>query len=257
LPEVTLTAEELKEKLCNKIAQLLRAAEAFDDGYEVEAETLAVHLRVLLHDTTKSTSLLKAIFVATRNLAYDKWKMQFHDTAGDQVPGNLVPHNFFLMMGMDKGSGGYIAPLDDTPFGGKTLPFATWWDRVVFIDGVYKHQFSRSKLVRSVANQDGGAHVGETMDEAYYKFTRENTMQHLFGIDRSGITIAMSAPQNQPAYPAIRQIAHETLKTLHDVFPECFAAPYATVSMKERGISADIFVTGASLVANPTALQKK
>ena len=49
---------DLAELLREQIGFIERSAAAFDEGHEEEAKRIAVVLRVLLHDTPQSTSLL-------------------------------------------------------------------------------------------------------------------------------------------------------------------------------------------------------
>ena len=75
--------------------------------------------------------------------------------------------------------------------------------------------FTRSKLVLSVSNTDGGAHVDPELDEAYAKFSRFNALGWKF--------LRNDIPEefhNTPVLPSIRQIAHEVLSTLKDEFPD-------------------------------------
>lgn len=254
MPGIVLSLDELKAKLSQKIETMRRAANYYDKGFEGEAETLATALRVLFHDTNKSKSLIKAIWEASgQNPAYDKWAMGFYDTSGDVDPANLAPHDCFILKAMYPDGLRYIAPLDDSPFAqGKKLTFDDWWEKVVFVDGKYRNRFTRGKIVRVVANQDGGAHVGIELDEEYYKLTRENSMQDFWGVDRSGVRIDMQEPHNQPAFPAVRQITHEALKSLYEVFPECYREPYASPALSTRdlgrnGEKPSMFLTGAAV----------
>ena len=49
------TPADLKLQLAKQIDFMKRSAESYDKGYEDEAVRLAVCIRVLLHDTKKST----------------------------------------------------------------------------------------------------------------------------------------------------------------------------------------------------------
>jgi hypothetical protein len=51
--------QELIEHLKEQIGFLLSSSQSFDAGYASEGKRIAVVLRVLLHDTNKSQSLLK------------------------------------------------------------------------------------------------------------------------------------------------------------------------------------------------------
>lgn len=78
---VRQTEEELKSHLKEQIQFLLRSAKSYDEGFTSEAKRLAVVIRVLLHDTNRSTSLLTLL---------QRKDMLFYDTAWDYDPNNLV-----------------------------------------------------------------------------------------------------------------------------------------------------------------------
>jgi hypothetical protein len=58
MPKTAITSTDLQAHLDEQLGFLERSAAAFDQGYEDEAKRLAVTLRVLLHETTQSHSLL-------------------------------------------------------------------------------------------------------------------------------------------------------------------------------------------------------
>ena len=68
------TDPELMEHLNEQMGFLRRSAEHYDGGDFSEAKRLATTLRVLLHDSEKSKSLLTQLSV--------KDKLRFVDTAG-------------------------------------------------------------------------------------------------------------------------------------------------------------------------------
>lgn len=195
--------EELLQLLAEHEAFLERSAQAFDDGYEAEAKRLAVVLRVLLHDTQVSHSLLKQLRVKDR--------LAFLDTAEPIHPGNLMPTPGLVMMQMtttaDGAEGRYVAPLGmSRPSGSKQVSFAGWWmNPVMKVDGVW----SRRDLVLALANTEGGAHVDPELDERYEQLAKKNG----FG------WVAASPAGERPfvgnaVAVATRQIAYEVVETL-------------------------------------------
>lgn len=125
------------------------------------------------------------------------------------------------------GSVGYTAPLGDLPVERVQPPhaFVDWWNAGVLNDQK-GHAFTRRDLVLTVADQDGGAHVDATLNEAYAQLTRENSLQHTWGRNEEGgigfmgfvigdAPVIGEAPVNSIALAHVRQIAWETLDTLH------------------------------------------
>jgi len=113
------------------------------------------------------------------------------------------------------GGGRFVPLFDSGPTGVTRAPFTQWWEGAVLSDG-QGHAFTRKDLVLAVANKDGGAHVDPKLDSSYYSLTREGS----FGL-------ASLAPTNipnqfrkvetpSPVAVTLRQIGHETLKTLRD-----------------------------------------
>lgn len=191
------TDEELEAKLREQIGFLQRAVRRFDEGYTLEAIHIATILRVLLH-SGRSPSLLQIV---------GRDSLRFVDTAKPPHPGNLVPsHNLVQSSFSDEGLY-FFAPLDDLPVRGH-VPFESWWNGPVFAhpDGV---ALSRRDVVLHMANKDGGAHVDPVLPDDFYKLLIGD-----FALWRhvafNGEQLAVKHVERH----AIRQIAHEVLRTL-------------------------------------------
>jgi hypothetical protein len=192
-----LTSTELQAHLAEQITFLKNSAASFDSGCDGEAKRLAVTLRVLLHDTDHSHSLLGQL--GNKNV-------DFLDTAMKFDPANLLPHGGLVFVAVGPPHTRYVAQLDDVPMT-RLLPFTDWWNAPVFVDQA-RNTLTRKELVLTAANQDGGAHVDPTLDETYDKLSRENALG--FTAVENGVTRPMEGPERV----AIRQIAHEVLKTI-------------------------------------------
>jgi hypothetical protein len=206
--KIQQTKGELSEHLRNQVDFLRRSAEAFDKGYKTEALRMAVAIRILLHDTDYSKSLLGQL---------DKKDVLFYDTAHELDPENLVPHTGLVQIALGGKHTGYVAGLDDIPPNrlNRKVPFGSWWNKIV-INDKQRNPFTRKEIILYVANQDGGAHIDPSLDEKYVKLSRFNSLgwrKVVRGVD---------TPFERPDYASIRQITHEVLKTLRDEFPEYF-----------------------------------
>lgn len=181
-----------------------RSALAFDEGYEAEAKRLAVVLRVLLHDTQRSHSLLKQLGVKDR--------LEFLDSAEPIDPKNLLPTPGIIIMRMttsaDGPKGEYIAPLDmGRPDAGRQIPFACWWSNPVMkVDGTW----SRKQLVLALSNQEGGAHVDPSLNTRYEALAKSNGLGWVAGNSTRGTTPF----SGNVVAVAVRQIAYEVLQSL-------------------------------------------
>jgi hypothetical protein len=232
----------LDDHLQRQIGYLKRSCLLYDAGHEDEAQRIAVTLRVLLHDTGASKSLLGQLgaksvlrFVDTGlyrtelDRAYKNWvKMNNpgHIIAG-VTPGEagLVVEGF-----LEDRSPAWVAPLqtDRLPplhpaapsTTGISKPFETWWTAPLVETSELKY-FSRHDLVTIMANQDGGAHVDPEIDSEYEALTVDFLGTQIeIGNDLVDKTMGGDIPPmaGNVAAASIRQIAYEVLKTLqpHD-----------------------------------------
>ena len=209
------TKEELKSYLKEQIEFLKRSNRAYDEGCTSEAKRLAVAIRVLLHDTQNSISLLTLL---------KKKDILFYDTSLDYDPNNFPSTMGPIMMKFTITKTGqknaeYVPPLDDGPttryIKGK-ITFEKWWNKIVFVD-IKGKKLTRKDLVLAVANKDGGAHVDHELDKDYANITRFHSLGFVFIQDGNKRHFA-----THPELAGVCQISHEVLKSLKDEFPEYF-----------------------------------
>lgn len=193
--------------LKEQIDFLSRSADSYDNGYENEAKRLAVVIRVLLHDTGQSISLLRHL---------DKKDILFYDTANDYDPMNLAPTTGLVLIMSGPDGAKYVPPLDDNirPQNRK-VPFEKWWEKIVIADN-QGNKLTRRDIILDVTNKEGGAHIDSKLNEEYARLVKNNTLgwKYVHGDeegDMEGIELA-----------SIRQITYEVLKSLKDEFPEYF-----------------------------------
>jgi len=203
-------SDELNNFLKEQIEFLIASSRSFDSGFESESKRLATTIRVLLHDTKVSNSLLKQL---------NKKSIKFFSHAGKVKKGNLLPHMGLVMMKMGSGSAEYQPILDNGPpfhYIQPKMDFDEWWEQIVIVDQ-QKNIFSRKDLVLNVANKDGGAHIDRDLNKKYAALTHFNSI---------GWTYVSKGQEKEFStkleLAAVRQIAHEVLYTLHDEFPYLF-----------------------------------
>jgi len=203
------TEDDFKSHLNDQIRFLESSSQSYDNGYINEAKRLAVVIRVLLHDTSRSTSLLTHL---------KKKDILFYDTSSDYNPNNLLSQMMLIMMGNGPHGAEYVPVLDNGPpihDLKKKVPFEDWWKKVVFVD-TKGNNFDRKYLITKLANKDGGAHVDPKLDAAYANLTRFNSLGWVF--ERDGIHEDLG----NPILASARQISYEVLKSLKDAFSEYF-----------------------------------
>lgn len=221
--KVPQTQQELEAHLAEHIYFLEASAAAFDEGFTSEAKRLATSLRVLLHDTSNSHSLLGQL---------GRKDLQFYDTALEIDSENSATQSgLTLALIKPTGLSSHVPILDDSPRGApRQVDFDRWWNAPVFIDD-RRQTLSRKDLALSVADQDGGAHVDPSLNETYARLTRDNSLGWVRVLGTS------ETPIQEPAQASVRQIAHEVLKSLKPGYVA-----------KERQLPPDSFLVGGVTV---------
>jgi len=202
---------ELERELREQVTLLEHACTSFDSGLEAIGKHIALSLRVLLHHTHSSRSLLEQL-----NLRGGF----FYESAGALNPKNLITECNLVMLriGPDGGSYQPLVAAGDPPFPPRLVPFSDWWNAPVLKD--IKGRFlNRRELVCNVADTDGGAHVDPELDEVYMDLSRNNSLGWVF--ESNSITEPM---KGRPELACVRQIAHELLLTLRRRHPSAFAS---------------------------------
>lgn len=201
--------EELLEALSEQVRFITLSAAAYDKGDWSEAKRIAVHIRLLVHESRTSSALLRQLGVIDA--------LGFVDGAEVPNPRNLLPTSGLTGLHIRSSSTGMNAEwVPKFAMPGYPLrahrAFIDWWNRVVVIDS-QQNRFSRKDLVLVMANQDGGAHFDPYLDAAYRKLTRENSIG--WAVTGPG----GSRPLRGIEYASVRQIAWELLDTLSERAP--------------------------------------
>ncbi|WP_437322116.1 helix-turn-helix domain-containing protein [Sorangium sp. So ce385] len=199
MPKVPQTRRELEQQLDEHVAFLKDSAEAYDSGKTHEAKRLAASMRVLLHDTPNSHSLLGQL---------GKKTIAILDTAGEIDPENLLPESLLTMLWSGDLSN-YLPKLDELHDHRSFVPFEQWWKATV-IDDRCGNVLSHKDLVLIMANQDGGAHVDPGVDSKYHRISRQFAMKLTAHHMETGASDFVRLVERA----SVRQIAHELLKTL-------------------------------------------
>lgn len=199
---------ELEEDLQKQIRFLESSCSLYDAGDEGEALRIATTLRVLVHDTGKSHSLLGLLKL--------KSTMKFLDSGApiDPIPakeggGLMVMHGLPGLVGIRCSiKGGQFIPVlsirDHTP---GYVSFKEWWENPC-IPGHNKNRYMRKQLVLQMANKEGGAHIDKEIDEAYRQYTKSplGMSFKVYGVEVGFINSAADA--------SMRQIGWEALEAL-------------------------------------------
>lgn len=211
--QMQLTETDFKEHLQEQIEFLKASSNSYDNGFTAEAKRLASVIRVLLHDTDRSQSLLKLL---------NRKNMHFYDSSIEYSKKNLLAHMGLILMattvGPEGGASEYLPLLDDVPpyQRQRKKSFNNWWSKQIVLEDSKKRSFTRKDIVLGLANKDGGAHVDPKLNEKYASLTRLNSVGWEF-TDGTNSTLILGAEK-----ASMRQIAHEVIKTFQGEFPEYF-----------------------------------
>lgn len=200
---------DLVIKVREHIEFLEQSSVSFDRGFDAESKRMATSIRVLLHDTNQSASLLGQIDV--------KKKMRYKDTAGEIIPGNYFPDFPLISMEIGGGQNRYRAHLSGSPRdNAPPLDFLKWWNRPVMRKE--NKSWSRWELVRELVNKEGGAHVDPHLNSDYLALVAGHKLGFtVTNLDASGNPIGdRRSLEGDPVGESVRQITYELLETLYE-----------------------------------------
>lgn len=197
------------DHLVEQLSFLDASCAAYDAGAKAEAKRLAATVRVLLHDTAASTSLLKHLDVKERigwadGIVHDHLKMLIEE----QSKGNYMAMSLLTTIKMGAGFlenhdlVHYVPTFEIQPLGERMAPFDYWWTAVRLTD-LNENALSRKQIVLWISNKDGGAHIDQ-LPMGYRAITRESSM----GTKLSNLKGKKPA-DDSPLPACMRQIAEE------------------------------------------------
>jgi hypothetical protein len=209
---VARTQAELQEAMREQMLLLVDHCRQYDGGSKHYAKPIAAALRLFLHETRNSHSLLKQLGLRNGN---------FYTVA---APLRIAPGAYECnLLAMEVGSDiKWLPELRQLGLRDRT-PFPEWWAGPVIQAG--GRTLSRQQIVLEIADTDGGAHLDPGLTAVYRAFVRGEFL----GWRRFGGGVpADSAPYigAGPHYACARTIAHEFLLTMQKYAPWSFSGPY-------------------------------
>ncbi len=209
---------QLNIDLKNQIKLLTKRCNDFDNGDQDEALSIAVRLRVLLHDARRQKSLLTQVGM--------KDALPYHSSVSQFSGHSLIFYSGLSAISMTAGEDSDYSPMLNMNKA-RLLNFDDWWNELIIDDK--ENLFSRRDLVLNVADTAGGAHVDEGLEEAYHKLTVENSL----GM-KSYDGHRYKDFETNIAYLSVRVIAEELIYTYNKFFYELYGASiYRKVSESE------------------------
>jgi hypothetical protein len=199
------TDNRLKEQLRRQLSFLDHSSDAYDRGLQDEAIRIATTIRVLVHQTKNSTSLLKHLGATEIHLLSTCRDIRpMLDGSDPFYAGTRIR----LFNGMALFGDVYRAKLGS---GSVRQPrtVSDWWSQVVYAldDGT---KLTRKDIVLAAADKDGGAHVDIKLTTEYELLLAPGSLGTLV-FEQGGET------ENQPItdghFVALRQMAYELLNS--------------------------------------------
>jgi hypothetical protein len=181
---------------------VVRAADAYDAGFTSEITRCAVALRALYHSPAPYLSWLAQA---------DGLLGGFLSTALPHGVEGVGRYGSLVITANFDGRSIYFCALDSAWYG-RWVKFAEWWNEPVFIDEL-KKELSRRDVVLTVAAKGGGANLDPNLASAYARLSEFESV----AVAPNSIPTASASSADavtNPERAALRQIAHEALRTL-------------------------------------------
>lgn len=219
------TAADFQLELAKQLKFLRNSCEHFDRGDVEEAVRIATAIRVIMHDTKNSISLLehlqaKGIYLRTscqveqaeniygRMNALSGISAKLDNPIGGEptIEVTIVPHGIGVL------SVDNVVKVDE------------WWNQLVYRIPSFG-DYSRKDLVLAAANKDGGAHVDKKLPPLYAQLAKGSASVDAQRVGNNGeavfsIWLAFGSGKGLPGacieniqYFDIRQMATELLNS--------------------------------------------
>jgi hypothetical protein len=175
---------------------LERSCASYDAGHKDEAIRIATTIRVLVHNTKASISLLKHLNATTINLL-------------STTPEPSAQTISFVGLGMMRVGGGkseFFPQLGDGPPVNQLVPISKWWDQIVMV--LNSQRISRRDIVLAAANKDGGAHVDSKLSSEYEALAKDGAVGS-FVYQTQGQRV--EAPIQDAHLVSLKQLRYELL----------------------------------------------
>ncbi|MVN76905.1 hypothetical protein GO988_11275 [Hymenobacter sp. HMF4947] len=202
------TTKELQNSLFEQLEFLRSSCQLYDAGNSSEAIRMAVILRVLLSDPesgsrSRSQSLLTQLGL--------KDNINYYSIS--PIPDKRSIIFSSLIMAFTNGASSFMPNLSIPTI---ELNFKDWWNSFVSITDAAK--LTRSLLIKSLADKDGGAHVDPSIKDDYAEATQNKGFAFQIKTAKSGEPIDVSGDEfvdfdEIRHFIYLRQFAHEVLCT--------------------------------------------
>jgi len=193
IPKSSPGTISLTDHLRRQLEYIRRSCELYDIGHLDESIRIAVCIRVLIHDTNNSKSVLRQMDIKERVKLVSSF---------DLLPKSFQPVSIFpLFASSAKGGTAVPFPLP-TPLILRTV--SEWWEEKVWMQ---ENTLTRKEIILKTANKEGGAHV-EAAPQAILELRKG--LSQIMSVKVNGVEVG--TPENYH-FILIRQFAHELLNS--------------------------------------------
>ena len=192
------------EHLDKQLRFLETSCREYDAGNFDEAIRIATALRVMFHNTDRSTSLLVYLGATSINMLSTAGRRKSNPNSNGYWP--ALVH---IDIDMARKTVTARPTFNDRLAAHRVLPFSAWWDSDVIFAAAHR-KIKRNRLVVDAANKDGGAHVDNKAALDYRFF--QNGAGFSFSVERaSGERVESHLVNAHQA--CLRQLAHEVFNS--------------------------------------------
>jgi len=214
MPKIERSQADLQHELQIQLNFMMKSCYAFDSGDISEAKRLSGSLRILLKDGNNSKSLI--------GMLYPNQQLVSYATDSNLKEGKLwIQHNFIVSTLMNPVHS-YLPLFLAQKSCKRNLKKSEWLDEIIITD-TDGRRFSRNRILLTMAEQDGGAHIDPKIEADYYALVKMNSQKSFFiqniAIDpQKGLPSSLPLDKMKAALPpvwhSIRQMAHEVFESL-------------------------------------------
>ena len=173
----------------------------FDSGRRADIGSMALQLRLLFIDSSARTGGRSVM-----NLLGVTNAQRILSTVPQVISDKTISSMGFLGLRTSADGSEWFATLADTPGAGNLLTTERWLSENIFKTGSIT--FTRLKLIRVIADKEGGAHLDPEIDPEYYEIARVNgSGWNFLGADGKEV------PLGNPFPAMMRQLCFEVLMT--------------------------------------------
>ena len=195
------TALECLEHYQLIIRRIRNLCADFDSKDLIDPGSMALQLRLLFIDSSSRTGGRSVM-----NLMGVTNAQKILSTVPQRISERTISSMGFLGLRVSAGEANWYAPVGDTKGAQNLLTTEKWLGEPIFKTGSIT--FTRLKLIKVIADKEGGAHLDPSIDPEYYEIARANGAGWTFFLG-DGQEIPLGDP-----FPAmLRQLCYEVLMT--------------------------------------------